>query len=820
MVLFLTKSMFSQNPVWSLPPYYVKFNGGGFSPSQPIPLPMQSGGYQGQLANFSHNAMHDKDGNLLFFIVDNIIYDESGYFIANMQDLAMSGYTNSEILIIPVFDNCNKFIIMMNSYFNTDPNYTVPHPVFTPIYYVLDLSINNGLPSNYGELLLIGNNLNYLNLFPTPSGVPVINNTQRANRFSAVSKIRADGSRFLFLTSGEHLLRYKIIGSTITYDNAWWQLPYAVGDEEIRSEMELIELNNGNYRIAVPYYSNEINPVSNSASSIFIAELSSSGNLLSSSKIDLFSGTSEPYIKGIEFSPNGRYLYFTHLTNNLYSNPIKIYDFNTSSYVTITNSSLLSDINNFSTSWIELGKDGKLYLANSNSLASIGDSDNPLNGLIWDNTTNPINYNENQLNYPSGSYVDWAKGYILPDQIDGMDYSAVNNIDLALTGNTTFCEGDALTFNGSITSGYGHDSYWEITESDEYGVPILNGYSWNSWQAGPPAGSFTFPTLPLGCNKFYKIKLATSNDCNPWSETNKVIKINCRPEVNLSNVTLCSGQNFPVTLSSGYGKGNSFVWTNQGVTVGTSSTLQVNSEGTYCVVVTNNTTGCSSIQSCATVAYDPRMYNTPYFENSLVSCVPSTGKITVTTSMAAFVGYTASPANMLTQFKLYEVIGGGNSYITSQAHNQNLTSVVFGGTLTSGNWFAGLMETSKSYRIQRRIYGTGGCPAWTEYMSDIITCSGRGEVSFKESSNFNTVNGEITNVVIYPNPTTGNFTANVEQFTAGDLIQVLDYSGKVVLEKNINTNKIDLNIAEMANGLYFVKVISAHGISMEKLIKN
>jgi hypothetical protein len=62
---FLLNQTKAQNHLWSLPPisYDVLFNN-----SQP--LPTNSWGYNGAPAQFAHNAMHDAQGNLLFFVVD------------------------------------------------------------------------------------------------------------------------------------------------------------------------------------------------------------------------------------------------------------------------------------------------------------------------------------------------------------------------------------------------------------------------------------------------------------------------------------------------------------------------------------------------------------------------------------------------------------------------------------------------------------------------------------------------------------------------------------------------------------------------------
>jgi len=70
----------SQNSIVSLPPNFVQYSQlPPFSPSQPLPLPSPGGqsgpftpNYAGQISQFTHAAMQDKDGGVLFFIVDGI----------------------------------------------------------------------------------------------------------------------------------------------------------------------------------------------------------------------------------------------------------------------------------------------------------------------------------------------------------------------------------------------------------------------------------------------------------------------------------------------------------------------------------------------------------------------------------------------------------------------------------------------------------------------------------------------------------------------------------------------------------------------------
>jgi hypothetical protein len=441
-----------QNSIWSLPPSYYNHNIDTYD-SLPIPdfdwdgitqndTSSMEDGYDGQAARFTHNAMQDVNGDLLFFIVDDFVFNHNGNMIARLKvpSTYYQGLSNSEIQIIPVHGECDKYIIMLNSYYHTTENMVV-HPRFLPIYTVLDLSMYGTEPfAGLMDISGFGSNNEFIALYDLVTDTTInIGGVQRANTFTAVTKERSDGSRLLFQSTGDYLLRYKITGTTIAYDNAWWLLPNSVGDEEVRSEMELIELSNGNYRIAVPYYSN-----SPSAVSLFVAELDTDGDTLSSNKLSLQKSTTDAHIKGVEFSPNGRYLYFTHLTNSLNTTPVKVYDFNTSNYVTITDATFLSEIDDFKYSFIELSGDGKLYLANDTYLATIDDADTPTS-LTWNNTAISITYEENQINYQSG-IPDWAKAYVLPDQIDAMNYAAHFTATLeCCVAHTTFTTGTDST---------------------------------------------------------------------------------------------------------------------------------------------------------------------------------------------------------------------------------------------------------------------------------------------------------------------------------------------------------------------------------------
>ena len=72
---------------------------------------------------------------------------------------------------------------------------------------------------------------------------------------------------------------------------------------------------------------------------------------------------------------------------------------------------------------------------------------------------------------------------------------------------------------------------------------------------------------------------------------------------------------------------------------------------------------------------------------------------------------------------------------------------------------------------------------------------------------------ENANVVLYPNPVT-----NILNIEAQDIqeVSVMDVNGRTVMTLQ-NTNRIDMT--DLANGVYFVRVITANGVSTQKIAK-
>src|SRR5690554_2503397 len=144
--------LMAQNTGWILPPLYkADMN----SPNPPTPLPTVSSneiGYHGDEATTVSNAMHDDNGNLLFFIVDGEVYDKDGYTIGVLNfvinnTLDIKG--TAEVAIAPVPGNCSQYYIFMAGRVNYSQLASK-----LPVVVILDMSEPSTIASNrMGELI-------------------------------------------------------------------------------------------------------------------------------------------------------------------------------------------------------------------------------------------------------------------------------------------------------------------------------------------------------------------------------------------------------------------------------------------------------------------------------------------------------------------------------------------------------------------------------------------------------------------------------------------------------------------------------------------
>ncbi len=115
--------------------------------------------------------------------------------------------------------------------------------------------------------------------------------------------------------------------------------------------------------------------------------------------------------------------------------------------------------------------------------------------------------------------------------------------------------------------------------------------------------------------------------------------------------------------------------------------------------------------------------------------------------------------------------------------------------------------TTTTYTVEG--IDANGCMDTTSFVQVVSPCTGIANVL----ANSNGIN-------IYPNPTTGLITLVISDVTTTTELEVFDAIGKIVLSQTISDSQTQINIAELANGIYSYRVKNANGyVAQGKLVK-
>lgn len=417
----------------------------------------------------------------------------------------------------------------------------------------------------------------------------------------------------------------------------------------------------------------------------------------------------------------------------------------------------------------------------------------------------------------------------------------------SLTGATSFCIGSPLTFNGSMLQGIAANHFWEIIESDASGNPVSGGYVWSSWYSGNPSGTYTFPALPLVCNKYYKVKLAVGNACIPWAETSHVIYLNCLPTANAGpDVTICNGGCTTIGVDPGFIKFTNYTWTSNAGIVGNSAQITVcpTTTTTYTLTVNNTKTGCS-----ATDVVTVFVVNNPPDFTMASNLNPSDNFYTLF----------ATPINM----SALSIPGFGFAWFVDEIVSPTNTTVIAGSSVSNpscwwstltcnyngydGPYFTatslnpmaggcsspsvGRFTAGHTYRITRGTW-SNDCP-WQQYSVIVYmthAMAGSGAIAVMEDTNAPDYSGQLSltsvanvtaenSISVYPNPSNGVFSVELNKAAAGT-IEVFDALGNSVQRIEIRENASDykLDMSGYSKGIYMLNVISEGNKYSKKII--
>ena len=76
-----------------------------------------------------------------------------------------------------------------------------------------------------------------------------------------------------------------------------------------------------------------------------------------------------------------------------------------------------------------------------------------------------------------------------------------------------------------------------------------------------------------------------------------------------------------------------------------------------------------------------------------------------------------------------------------------------------------------------------------------------------------------TSFIVYPNPAIDQLFVESKQNSVKGIIDITNISGQQVLTYPLNTQKSNIDISSLKNGLYLVKIATESGVTTQKFIK-
>lgn len=110
--------------------------------------------------------------------------------------------------------------------------------------------------------------------------------------------------------------------------------------------------------------------------------------------------------------------------------------------------------------------------------------------------------------------------------------------------------------------------------------------------------------------------------------------------------------------------------------------------------------------------------------------------------------------------------------------------------------------------------------AYTVTGTDMNGCKGQTVVylTVNECTGITNITGTIEGLEVYPNPNSGEFTVELNNGLA-KTIEVVDVTGRIISLTSSTDNQVKMNITNLSNGVYYVKVKSDNAVEVLKVVK-
>lgn len=378
-----------------------------------------------------------------------------------------------------------------------------------------------------------------------------------------------------------------------------------------------------------------------------------------------------------------------------------------------------------------------------------------------------------------------------PD-IGADEFTSLGNFSFG-SDTATLCMGDSITLNGVP----GAQNIWSTTDSTMsivvsttgiWSVDITNGCGTVSdtveTQLNTPATLAA--TENICANQSTTLDPGVANGTYSWSssETTQSISVSgpgsfsvmvtdafgCTSTANTvitqseeteiqNDTTICTGDQ--LVLDAGI-PGSTYNWT----PTGSGQTITVNAPGTYGVTVTDQ-----------------------------FNCI-STDQMVLTTQDAAVAGFSGVTSFLTGSFS--------NTSTNATSYNWNFDD----GTTSSDENPVHVFPASGTYNVM--LVASNFCGSDTSYLTVSTSVTGIQELNAH------------TSISVYPNPTDGQFNLVVDAGQSANFsVEVTDLQGRVVYQQDLGqilgNQKQVINLADVASGIYLVKVKSGNEQVIQKL---
>lgn len=456
--------------------------------------------------------------------------------------------------------------------------------------------------------------------------------------------------------------------------------------------------------------------------------------------------------------------------------------------------------------------------------------------------------------------------------------------NVSITGSNSFCQGDntTLTAIGASTYVWNNSSTVDAITVNAAGTYIVTGTDVNGCTNTAAKTVYVSPTYNtvlthnicqgesynfhgqnLTMSGTYTHTLQTVNGCD--SVLTLTLTVIPQPNVTITgNTSLCEGQSTVLTANGGV----SYVWNN----TSTSISINVAQSGVYTVTATNvegctatanatvtvnslpivviggNTSICEGGSTTLT-ASGADTYSWSTGDNTASATINAFGIYNVTGTSAAGCSSVASVTVLVSQLPIITITGetdicagesttltanGGTTYIWSNGTTDATLTVS-----TAGTWqVIGYNEAGCSAMVSTTVNiwqpttsefsveCPDSCYTWNDqdyctsgdYTQTLQTVHGCDSVVTLHLTI--TVGIEdydfIGNIVLYPNPTSQYIDVRVNGVMVVKGIEVYDMYGKIVRVSEATR----INVADLADGIYLVRVATNKGTVTKRFVKN